>query len=196
MTYDALSPYIHPTKLPQMAFIMMFVGNSNEILVLQGEKKNTPDVSSLIGGKVGDRANNLNEIYNPYIALLHEIEEETGAPLNPQCLSHELTLQLPHKNIEHQIHLYSGRIAPEHLTLLDPPLGTIKTVDINTLSDAAIDNDIYLSPMNNALVQLYKENKKQKSSKTAYRHYTPFISLDVFQSYITKKKARLGQHPA
>jgi hypothetical protein len=195
-----LCPYTHPTKPPQMAFAIIFVENTDDMLILRGEKERAPDVSSLIGGKVsdGERKNQLNEIDNPFIALQYEILEETGSTFKLQRLSYELKFILPHKGIAHDIHLYSGRIPKEDLQQLTPQFGTIETVNIKTIKDAVLDNEAYLSPMNNRLVQLYKENtqKKNKPESPLYKDYTPFISLDEFQSLIDKKKARLGQHPA
>jgi hypothetical protein len=187
ITMDASEPFplsrhIHPTMPPQM-----------------GEKEKTPDISFLIGGKIGDRDNHLNEFHNPYIGLLHEIEEETGTPLNPQNLTHELTSILPHKEQIHHVHLYSGRIAKEHLRQINPPHGYIETVNIRDLKDAPLDNDVYLSPMSNYLVQLYKDNmgkSREEFHVPVYEAHTGFIKPEEFQNYINIRKESLAQHPA
>jgi hypothetical protein len=178
-------------SLPQMAYIMLFVENTDNLVLLQGEKDYAPDVCTLIGGKVGDQENlsayGLNEKYYPWIALLREIDEEAGHPLDVQNLSLAFNIITPHKGEKHLLNVFTGTVSPHELSQANPPEGKIVTYSLHNIQQSPIDNVEYsISPMNNYIIQTYKENGI--CGRQTFETYTPFISINEFQNGVEKQK--------
>lgn len=183
------------TSDPQrIAYVILFIQNTDKIVLLRGEKKNAPDIRTLIGGKVGPDKDDVDPDYNrhheiamPWLTVYREMSEEAGKDVRPKHLKHCLDLVNPAQN--RVMHVYQASIDKSDMALFAPPEGQIVQCSLSKLHNNPNENlDCPISPMNMAVLMAYKKTVKDQTipNKTVPQVviHEDFPAIPVFQQTI------------